>query len=123
MTTEKHQRRQRYSGKNPRHFSEKYKEHDSERYSADVAKVVASGMTPAGTHRPVMVREVMEVLAPRAGELAVAMRSRFSQPSSRAAGSLVSMSIPSNCRRLKRACASLDLVRMSLQHTGRTMPL
>ena len=71
MTTEKPQRRQRYSGRNPRHFSEKYKEHDSERYSVDVAKVLASGKTPAGTHRPVMVREVMEVLAPRAGELAV----------------------------------------------------
>ena len=71
MTTEKPQRRKRYSGKNPRHFSEKYKEHDSERYSVDVAKVLASGKTPAGTHRPVMVREVMEALAPRAGELAV----------------------------------------------------
>ena len=42
-----------------------------ERYSVDVANVVARGKTPAGTHRPVMVREVMEVLAPRAGELAV----------------------------------------------------
>jgi 16S rRNA (cytosine1402-N4)-methyltransferase len=71
MTTEKPQRRRRYSGKNPRHFSEKYKEHAPERYAADVAKVLASGKTPAGTHRPIMVREVMEILAPRAGELAV----------------------------------------------------
>ena len=71
MSTEKPKRRPRYNGKNPRHFSEKYKEHAPERYAGDVAKVIASGKTPAGTHRPVMVREVMEVLAPQPGELAV----------------------------------------------------
>src|SRR5262245_7155043 len=71
MATEKPKRRQRYRGKNPRHFSEKYKEHAPERYAEDVAKVIASGKTPAGTHRPVMAREIMEVLSPRAGELAV----------------------------------------------------
>ena len=69
--TEKPKRRQRYRGKNPRHFSEKYKEHDPERHAGDIAKVIASGKTPAGTHRPVMVREMMEVLSPQAGELAV----------------------------------------------------
>src|SRR5213075_576004 len=71
MSTEKTRRRPRYRGKNPRHFSEKYKEHAPERYADDVAKVIASGKTPAGTHRPVMLREIMEVLAPQAGELAV----------------------------------------------------
>ncbi len=71
MNTEKPRRRRRYRGKNPRHFSEKYKEHAPERYAGDVAKVIASGKTPAGTHRPVMVREVLEVLAPQPGELAV----------------------------------------------------
>src|SRR5213075_2892479 len=71
MSTEKPNRRPRYRGKNPRHFSEKYKEHAPERYADDVAKVIASGKTPAGTHRPVMLREIMEVLAPQAGELAV----------------------------------------------------
>jgi 16S rRNA (cytosine1402-N4)-methyltransferase len=55
-------RRPRYRGKNPRTFAEKYKEHQPDRYAADVAKVVASGKTPAGTHRPIMVREVLEVL-------------------------------------------------------------
>src|SRR5438552_18181055 len=69
MSTEKPKRRPRYKGKNPRHFSEKYKEHDAERYAADVDKVIKSGKTPAGTHRPVMVREVMEVLDPQPGEL------------------------------------------------------
>jgi len=71
MSTEKSRRRPRYRGKNPRHFSEKYKEHAPERYADDIAKVIAGGKTPAGTHRPVMVHEIMEVLAPRAGELAV----------------------------------------------------
>ena len=71
MTTEKPKRRPRYKGRNPRHFSEKYKEHAPERYADDVAKVIAGGKTPAGTHRPVMVREVIEVLAPQPGELAV----------------------------------------------------
>jgi len=68
---EKPRRRPRYSGKNPRHFHEKYKEHQPDRYAADVEKVLASGKTPAGTHRPIMVREIMEVLAPQAGEIAV----------------------------------------------------
>jgi 16S rRNA (cytosine1402-N4)-methyltransferase len=71
MSTEKPKRRPRYRGKNPRHFSEKYKEHAPERYAGDIAKVIASGKTPAGTHRPVMVHEIMDILAPRAGELAV----------------------------------------------------
>lgn len=68
---EKPRRRPRYSGKNPRHFHEKYKEHQPERYAADVAKVLAGGKTPASTHRPIMVREILEILAPQPGEIAV----------------------------------------------------
>src|SRR4051812_50109894 len=64
-------RRPRYRGKNPRKFSEKYKERDPQRYGETIAKVIASGKTPAGSHRPVMVAEVLEVLAPRPGEVAV----------------------------------------------------
>jgi 16S rRNA (cytosine1402-N4)-methyltransferase len=66
-----HRRRPRYPGKNPRRFEEKYKEHNPARYADDVAKVVASGKTPAGTHRPVMVTEILAALAPKAGEAAV----------------------------------------------------
>ena len=66
-----HRRRPRYSGKHPRRFDEKYKEHDPQRYTETVAKVLASGKTPAGTHRPIMVAEILEVLAPKPGELAV----------------------------------------------------
>lgn len=66
-----HRRRPRYSGKYPRRFEEKYKERDPERYAQTVAKVLASGKTPAGMHRPIMVHEILEVLAPKPGETAV----------------------------------------------------
>lgn len=66
-----HKRRKRYSGKNPRRFEDKYKEHDPARYAETVAKVIASGKTPAGTHRPILVAEILEVLVPRPGEIAV----------------------------------------------------
>jgi 16S rRNA (cytosine1402-N4)-methyltransferase len=68
---EKPKRRPRYRGTHPRQFHEKYKEHQPERYAGDVAKILASGKTPAGTHRPIMVREILKVLAPRPGEIAV----------------------------------------------------
>src|SRR5436190_16496460 len=66
-----HRRRPRYRGKNPRRFEEKYKEHNPGRYSDTVAKVLASGKTPAGTHRPIMVAEILEMLAPQPGEIVV----------------------------------------------------
>jgi 16S rRNA (cytosine1402-N4)-methyltransferase len=56
-------RRKRYSGKNPRRFEDKYKERDPERYGETVAKVIASGKTPAGTHLPIMVDECLAALA------------------------------------------------------------
>jgi 16S rRNA (cytosine1402-N4)-methyltransferase len=65
-----HKRRPRYSGKNPRRFEDKYKEHDPGRYAETVQKVLASGKTPAGTHRPIMVAEILELLAPKPGEVA-----------------------------------------------------
>ena len=64
-----HQRRVRYAGKHPRRFEEKYKEHQQQ--GDTVAKVLASGKTPAGTHRPIMVAEILSVLEPQAGEVAV----------------------------------------------------
>ncbi len=66
-----HRRRPRYKGRNPRHFHEKYKEHAPELYPADVAKVLESGKTPAGTHRPIMVAEILAALALQPGETAV----------------------------------------------------
>ena len=66
-----HKRRARYAGNHPRRFEEKYKEHHPARYAETVAKVLASGKTPAGMHRPIMVAEVLEALAPKPGEIAV----------------------------------------------------
>src|SRR6266404_4229791 len=67
----RHKRRVRYSGKNPRRFEDKYKERNPELYPEAVAKILASGKTPAGTHRPIMVAELLEVLNPQSGEIAV----------------------------------------------------
>jgi 16S rRNA (cytosine1402-N4)-methyltransferase len=64
-------RRARYAGKNPRKFHEKYKELNPERYAADVQKIVQSGKTPAGSHRSIMVDEVLRLLAPKAGDVAI----------------------------------------------------
>ncbi|MCX6552257.1 MAG: 16S rRNA (cytosine(1402)-N(4))-methyltransferase RsmH, partial [Acidobacteria bacterium] len=66
-----HRRRPRYAGKHPRGFHEKYKELAPEQYPDTVAKVLASGKTPAGSHVPVMVREVLDALTPQPGETAV----------------------------------------------------
>ena len=60
-------RRKRYGGKNPRRFEDKYKEHDPARYGETIAKVIASGKTPAGSHIPILVAEVLEVLQLQVG--------------------------------------------------------
>ncbi len=59
-------RRKRYSGNNPRRFEDKYKEHRGDEDT--LSKVESSGKTPAGRHRPIMVPEVLEVLALQTGE-------------------------------------------------------
>ena len=69
--SEPHRRRPRYSGKNPRLFADKYKELSPENYPETVQKVLASGKTPAGSHVPVMVEEILECLHPQPGETAV----------------------------------------------------
>ena len=66
-----HRRRKRYSGKNPRRFEDKYKELNPEIYAETIAKVRASGKTPAGQHVPIMLNEIMRILAPQPGERAV----------------------------------------------------
>ena len=64
-------RRKRYRGKNPRNFDEKYKERDPARYAETVAKVIASGKTPAGSHIPIMMDECLEALALAPGMIGV----------------------------------------------------
>ena len=55
-------RRKRYSGKNPRRFADKYKEHNPERYADTVGRVLESGKTPAGMHVPIMMEECLAAL-------------------------------------------------------------
>ncbi len=64
-----HKRRPRYAGTHPRRFEEKYKELDPEKYSADVAHIMERGRTPAGTHRPIMVAEILEFLDIQPGQV------------------------------------------------------
>lgn len=66
-----HRRRPRYSGTHPRKFDEKYKELNPQIDPETVAKVMASGKTPAGMHRSIMVAEVIAALDPRPGDVAV----------------------------------------------------
>lgn len=65
------QRRPRYKGTHPRRFEEKYKELAPDQHGAEQAKVMARGHTPAGTHRSIMVAEILAVLAPKPGDVAL----------------------------------------------------
>ena len=58
----KHQRRIRYKGTHPKAFKEKYKELQPEKYADTVAKVIQKGSTPAGMHRSICVKEILEFL-------------------------------------------------------------
>jgi 16S rRNA (cytosine1402-N4)-methyltransferase len=64
-------RRARYRGTHPRTFDEKYKERDPLRYPETHAHVLASGKTPAGSHVPILVPEILAILSPAPGEIAV----------------------------------------------------
>ncbi|HAU89022.1 MAG TPA: 16S rRNA (cytosine(1402)-N(4))-methyltransferase [Elusimicrobia bacterium] len=65
-----HKRRERYSGKHPRNFAQKYKELDPARYAEQIEHIIAKGLTPAGTHRPICVDEILKILDPKPGETA-----------------------------------------------------
>jgi 16S rRNA (cytosine1402-N4)-methyltransferase len=67
----KPKRRVRYSGTHPKKFSEKYKELNPERYQTEIEKIKARGTTPAGTHRPICVDEIIKILKPQPGETAL----------------------------------------------------
>jgi len=67
----KHQRRKRYSGKHPKRFEQKYKELYIEDYPEIKDHLIKKGRTPAGTHIPVMVNEIIDCLKPKSGEIVV----------------------------------------------------
>ncbi len=66
---EQHKRRVRYKGTHPRHFSEKYKELNPDKYQDDVEKIIRQGKTPAGMHRSIMVQEILDFLQIQPGQI------------------------------------------------------
>ncbi len=66
-----HTRRKRYRGTHPRKFAEKYKELTPQNYATDIDKVIARGQTPAGMHRPICVDEILTILNPQPGDVAL----------------------------------------------------
>jgi 16S rRNA (cytosine1402-N4)-methyltransferase len=64
-----HRRRPRYSGTHPKSYREKYKEYDIEAHTELHDHLRAKGITPAGTHVPVLVEEVLACLKPAIGEI------------------------------------------------------
>jgi 16S rRNA (cytosine1402-N4)-methyltransferase len=69
--TPQKKRRPRYPGTHPRRFEEKYKELRREKYPQDIEKILQSGKTPAGSHRPICVQEILEILDPKPGQTGV----------------------------------------------------
>lgn len=65
---EEHKRRIHYSGKYPKKFEEKYKEHNPQKYKDTVEHVIQKGSTPAGMHISIMVQEILDILNIKAGE-------------------------------------------------------
>jgi 16S rRNA (cytosine1402-N4)-methyltransferase len=65
MSETKPPRRKRYAGTHPRRFEERYKELEAARFPEQAAKIRAQGRTPAGTHVPVMLAEVLKALEPQ----------------------------------------------------------
>ena len=55
-----HKRRERYSGRYPRNFKDRYKEQRGDEET--INKVLAKGITPAGTHVPIMVKECLHYM-------------------------------------------------------------
>jgi len=65
---EKRPRRIRYKGTHPKSYKEKYKELQPDKYADTVAKVIQKGSTPAGMHRSICVKEILEFLQITPGE-------------------------------------------------------
>ena len=68
MEEKQHKRRVRYSGTHPRTYKEKYKEHQPEKYTDTISKVISKGSTPAGMHISIMVKEILDFLDIKPGQ-------------------------------------------------------
>ena len=64
-----HKRRVRYKGNYPKNYKEKYKEHQPEKYADTVSRVIQKGGTPAGMHISICVKEILEFLQIKPGQI------------------------------------------------------
>mgnify|MGYP004488615713 FL=1 len=64
-----HKRRVHYKGKYPKKFEEKYKELQPDKYGDTIAHVIEKGNTPAGMHISIMVKEILDFLQIKPGEI------------------------------------------------------
>ncbi|MGL4739029.1 MAG: 16S rRNA (cytosine(1402)-N(4))-methyltransferase RsmH [Cellulosilyticaceae bacterium] len=64
-----YKRRVRYKGTHPRKFSEKYKEHQPDKYADTVERVKQKGSTPAGMHISICVDEILAFLQIKPGDV------------------------------------------------------
>lgn len=66
-----HRRRVRYSGTHPKRFADKYKEHAIDAHPELREHLRSKGKTPADTHIPILVAEIMATLKPSPGDVVV----------------------------------------------------
>ena len=64
-----HKRRVRYKGKYPKKFEEKYKELQPEIFQDTIQHVMQKGNTPAGMHISIMVKEILDFLEIKPGQV------------------------------------------------------
>ncbi|PHV69938.1 16S rRNA (cytosine(1402)-N(4))-methyltransferase [Sporanaerobium hydrogeniformans] len=66
---EQHKRRVRYKGTHPKSYKEKYKELQPEKYKDTIERVIQKGSTPAGMHLSICVKEILEFLQIKPGQI------------------------------------------------------
>lgn len=64
-----YKRRVRYNGTHPKNYKEKYKELNPEKYPDTVAKVISKGSTPVGMHISICVKEIIDFLQIKPGQI------------------------------------------------------
>lgn len=70
MSEEKiYKRRPRYKGKYPKSYKDKYKELNPEKYGDTIKHVINKGSTPAGMHISIMVKEILDFLQIKPGQI------------------------------------------------------
>lgn len=65
----KHKRRVRYKGNYPKNYKDKYKELSPEKYGDTISRVIEKGSTPAGMHLSICVKEIIDFLQIKPGQI------------------------------------------------------